>query len=66
MAAVQEEDRLSAAEAGLAAAPAAATASAQQKASIREALQSPNSPVDPDDIIITVKPFAPAEFCMWP
>ena len=50
MAAVQEEDCLAAAEAGL----VAGTTNAQQKTSIRDALQSPSAPMDPDDVSITV------------
>ena len=46
MAAVHEEDRLAAAEAGT-----AGSSAAEQKASIKNAL---NTPTDPEDIIISV------------
>ena len=68
MAAVQEEDRLAAAEAGMAAtveSGTAAASSADQKASIRSAL---TPPLSPEDVTITVRCFAAhplllSEFC---
>ena len=62
MAAVQEEDRLAAAEAGL----AAGTTNAQQKSSIRDALQTPSAPMDPDDVIVTVVSLPHGDLpCIW-